>query len=300
MHLRQNLLGTVMKNAETEPPRWDFLLERMGQEDDGRAVELFYAHLTLGPAPERLEDFVPLLCERLPLSACTRRHLLAQDPARLLIYRSLVRTTFRRALETAMPRALARLGGEFESVFDGFLAKCATEGRCIRDIAPSFLNFVRTENFVGLPPYLWELAELETLRTVVASAPTMGARDMMIDVDLDLESTLIFSETAFVVSFKHAVHLLSEDESDRTLPKKRETHLLAYRDSNHQVRYLELSSLAALILRALMRGKSLGASVLEVCGEVGTLPSAELLEGTAKVLSDLAERGALLGVARPT
>jgi hypothetical protein len=70
--------------------------------------------------------------------------------------------------------------------------------------------------------------------------------------------------------------------------------LLAYRDADHAVRWLELSPLAAEILERLVSGQALGSSVERACASRGVAPSA-VLENIATLLSDLGERGVLLG-----
>jgi hypothetical protein len=89
---------------------------------------------------------------------------------------------------------------------------------------------------------------------------------------------------------------VSEDAADRTPPEPAPTALFVYRDPEHDVRYLELSPVAAALLEDLLAGASLKHAVLHACKKTGTEP-ASALDGTAKLLADLARRGALLGAA---
>jgi len=66
------------------------------------------------------------------------------------------------------------------------------------------------------------------------------------------------------------------------------------------VRYLALTPLAADIVEGLLAGKTLREAVLTATERRGLAPSANVLEGTATVLADLAERGALLGAGSPS
>jgi hypothetical protein len=64
------------------------------------------------------------------------------------------------------------------------------------------------------------------------------------------------------------------------------------------VRYLELSALAAAILERLHAGRqTLRQAVTSACAAEGVAPDETVLSGAARVLADLAERGALLGPA---
>jgi hypothetical protein len=290
---QETLVNTIERKG------WSDILLDPAILDGSRAIELFYAHLTLGRLSNAGGDGIRLLTEVLPLSAKSRRHLLSQNPARLLIYRDLVRATFKNTLRLAMPRACSRLGASFEPIFDDFLAEHAAFGRCLRDVTPSFLHFIRQFPPQGVPPYLWELAELEALQIFVASAPTREFTAAQAQIEPQIERGLVFSESVVLLFFEHAVHLLSVDPGDKTAPEQRNTQLLAYRDGEHEVRTMELTRLAALILKRLIKGDPLGSSIQGACEEEKVELTPDVLSGSARVLSDLAQRGALLGVRGP-
>jgi hypothetical protein len=273
------------------PRPWPALLQE-DTEDEGRSVENFYAHLTLSDLMGSPEEIIAELAASLPLSESTRAHLLSQDPARLMVYRQLARNTLRGAVTLALPRASARLGERFEGLFSTFLAQRSTESHFLRDVTRDFLSFCAEADTRDVPPYIWELAELEATRIFVAAAP--NTEDIPA-FELDLARGLLFVEATRVLNFRHAVHKLSEDEEDRSVPDEKPTHLLSYRDPNNEVRYLELSALAALVVTRLLNGAALGSAIQGACEESGEALSADVLADCAQVLSDLAERGALMG-----
>jgi hypothetical protein len=88
------------------------------------------------------------------------------------------------------------------------------------------------------------------------------------------------------------VHELADANSEP--PARRDVQLLAYRDAEHAVRWLELTPLAASIVRRLLEGEILGAAVAGACGDHGTSPAA-VGTNVARLLADLGERGVLLG-----
>jgi hypothetical protein len=71
--------------------------------------------------------------------------------------------------------------------------------------------------------------------------------------------------------------------------------LFVYRSPKNEVRYLELTALAARILEALLAGETLRDSLARAGRELDVPLDEAVLEGTARLLSDLAERGAVLG-----
>jgi len=107
-----------------------------------------------------------------------------------------------------------------------------------------------------------------------------------------------FIEASRVVHYAYAVHELPADAGDTTAPQERAVSLFVYRDAQHDIRYLELTPLAADVLARLReRGEPLRTAILEACGARGVAP-ATILEATSELLSDLAARGALLGSER--
>jgi hypothetical protein len=63
------------------------------------------------------------------------------------------------------------------------------------------------------------------------------------------------------------------------------------------VRYLELTPFAAGLLERLLEGQTLREAVEATAAAHGSLLEPSLLEATARLLADLAERGVLLGAA---
>jgi hypothetical protein len=224
------------------------------------------------------------------------RAALQSDFERLLVYRRLVRGTLQGAVALAIPRTMARLGAVFDEYFDRFLAERGPRTHYLRDVTTELLDFCAPlwRDDTRVPPWALDLARHEALEIVVSSlreAVTPRALG-----ELALERGLCFVEAARVARYGFAVHRLASDEADRTPPEPGPTALFVYRDPAHDVRYLELSPLAAALLERLLRGETLRESLLLACAETDTEPGAAL-EGTARLLADLSERGALLGAA---
>jgi hypothetical protein len=106
-----------------------------------------------------------------------------------------------------------------------------------------------------------------------------------------------FHRSATLVRYDPAVHRLQADVSARDVPPREPTALFVYRDAEHEIRYPELTPLAAAIAGRLLAGATLRDAVLGGCEELGHAVGAGVLEGTAALLADLNQRGALLGAA---
>jgi uncharacterized protein len=258
---------------------------------EGALVELVHGP-ALGPGG------LGALAERHGLDAEARAALEA-ELEHWLVYRTLVRNTLKNALALAVPRTMARLGPVFDESFDRFLAERGPRTHYLRDVTSELLDFVaplwRADPRV--PPWSLDLARHEALEIVVASLADPPAPHAL--GELAVERGLRFIEAARVVRYDYAVHRLSADESDRSAPARATTTLFVYRDGEHDVRYLELTPLAADLLDALLAGESLEAALLTACARNAEQP-ARALPSVAELLADLAARGALLGPAGDT
>lgn len=255
------------------------------------------AELTLG---ERIEvedpEAVEAWLSKHEVSAVDAEYLKHSNLDRLMAYRRLVRANLRDAIEVTMPRVTARLGPLFDEYFDRFAKECGPRTHYLRDVCTEFLTFAAPLWALDrrVPAYLLELADHEVLQIEVASM-AVGA-PLAKDEELALDRGVSFIEAARIVHYDYALHELSEDEDDRTIPRNESTHLFVYRSPEHEVRYLKLTELAAEILTRLKDLKEpLGSAIKTACDDRKVALTEEVLTGTASLLADLAERGALLG-----
>lgn len=264
------------------------------------ALESAFAELVLGA---RLNPDEPA-----SIDAWLARHGITGDDAaairdreihRLLVYRSLVRGGLREAVELAIPRTMARMGPLFDLYFARFLAERGPATHYLRDVATELLDFCEALWAADplVAPYLLELARLEALRIEIAAAPTRRATQPF--AALELDAGFAFTEALRLLRCEYRVHELSDGLDDRTPATLGRSHLLVYRSPDHMVRYLELTPLAAAIVERLLAGRSLKDSLV-TAAESEALPLDDsVLSGTAALLSDLSERGVLLGPCAP-
>jgi uncharacterized protein len=215
---------------------------------------------------------------------------------RLLVYRGLIRGNLHDAIELAMPRVVARLGKVFDECFDRFLVDRGPRTHYLRDVTGEFLDWCEPiwRSDPRVPEYMLDLARHEALQIEVGAM--MSRPETHGESALELERRVRFIDAVRLVHYDHAVHELSEDTGDRTEPAGKPTSLFVYRSPEHDVRYLELSPLAARILAELIeRRTTLSAALQNACADAQVALDQAVLDGTARLFADLAERGALLG-----
>jgi hypothetical protein len=258
-----------------------------------RALEAAVAELVHGK-PLAGPDDVDAWLSRHALSGDDARSL-RESLGRLLVYRELVEDTIRSALLLAVPRTAARLGPLFDEYLARFLADRGPRTHYLRDVTGELLEFCAPlwEKDARVPAYVLDLARHEALMIGVAASADAARSGTD---ELDLGSVLLFAPSLTVVRYAHAVHRLPPELEDRSEPERTPVALAVYRDARHEVRYLELTPLAAALLDALMAGESLGAAVTRACGACSVPVEPAVLSGASRLLGDLSERGCLLGV----
>jgi hypothetical protein len=217
-------------------------------------------------------------------------------PRRLAVYRSLVRNGLGAVVQRMLPATRARMNAACAGRFDADLAAFAEEvgprTHYLRDVPAELFAWAepRWRSDPAIPPYLVDLAAFELASFAVAASAAVAAQS---PAEIALDRPLALAESARLLRFGWAVHELPAAEP----PVRRPVHLLAYRDADHSVRWLELTELAAAVVERLFSRQALGTAVQGACAEHGVAPGA-VLPDIARLLADLAERGVVLGAGR--
>jgi hypothetical protein len=218
-------------------------------------------------------------------------------PPRLGVYRSLVRNGLASVVVAMLPRTRARMNAASAARFDRDLAAFVDEvgprTHHLRDVPRELFAWAapRWRADPSLPAYLADLAAFELAHFAVAASP--AARGP-VPVDLALERPLLFAPSARLLHLGWAVHELPAEPPTGDSPAARPVDLLAYRDAEHAVRWLDLTPLASSVVERLLAGEALGAAVTAACASHGAAVGAALPD-VARLLADLGARGVLLG-----
>ena len=220
---------------------------------------------------------------------------LAQQHARLLMYRTMVHSRLRGVVEDHLPRTAADLGKpRLRAEIAAFMAEAAPRTVYFRDIPGEFVAWAapRWRADPGLPPHLADLAAHEWLDSDVTNTPLGG--EPASDLPLALERPVQLDGSARVRRYAFAVHRLPGDPP--MPPAAEPTAILAYRDRESlKVRLLELTPRAAALCIRLLAGEGLQVALAGACTDIDEPINDEFLAAMAGFLADLGERGVLLG-----
>jgi hypothetical protein len=219
-------------------------------------------------------------------------------PPRLAVYRSLVRNGLGAVVQRMLPRTRARMnaacGGRFDADMAAFAEALGPRTHYLRDVPAELFAWAepRWRADATVPGYLVDLAAYELAAFAVAASSSVGAARA--DAAVALDRPLAFAESVRVMRFAWAVHELPASADDSAAPARRDVHLLAYRDADHVVRWLELTALASAVVGRLLAGEALGEAVSAACADHDVQPAA-VLSDLAQLLADLGQRGVVVG-----
>lgn len=220
-----------------------------------------------------------------------------RSPAGSGLYRTLVRRGLADMLRYQLPRTAAHLGDRWNEDVTWYLDATLSRSHYLRDAAFEFFARIapRWSADPSVPPYIVDLARFELLAFEVRNAP--DDPEIASPQPLALDRRVGISLAARVVRSAHAVHLLDDDEDSREPPAAESVILCAYRDADLEMRTLVLTRSAAEILERLLAGAPLGEAVSGAAAACSVALDPPFLQGAARLLEDLGERGVVRGAA---
>ena len=218
-------------------------------------------------------------------------------PNRMAMYRELFFNNIENFIATGFPVLKSILAGErWLALVDGFYARHRCKTPLFIGIAEEFLDYLSQERGVSSddPPYLLELAHYEWVELALAVAESETPRVDAAFFDDPLSQTLRLSELAWPLAYRFPVHRIGPGFQP-TEPEEQPTCLVAYRDREDAVRFMEVSPAAYRLLAVLEENGTLAARgcLARVAAELGYSDPAELLSFGADLLRDLAGRGVI-------
>lgn len=214
---------------------------------------------------------------------------------RMAVYEEIVFNNIFEAVSACFPVAQKVLGkaGWLELV-RSFLREYSANSPIFRKIPEEFLSFLSTQK--NLAPFIPSLCHYEWVELAVASS------DATVDMhSIDSAGDLLEHQPAFVaamqlLNYDFAVHKISA----RHKPKETmNTQLLVYRNTEDEVKFIELNSVTYRLIELLQSGTTTGRQALTAIANDLAHPQTEsVIQFGLKILEDLKSQGIILGVYR--
>jgi hypothetical protein len=222
-------------------------------------------------------------------------------PVRMAAYRELFLNNIESFVATGFPVLRSILAeAQWQALVEDFYARHRCRTPLFVEIAEEFLDYLAQER--GAPPedpaFLLELAHYEWVELALAvgqAEPPPVEAGFALD---PLAHTVRLSELAWALCYRFPVHRLGPDFQPATPPAD-PSYLVAYRDREDTVRFLEINPATYRLLHILDEaGPQPAAACLErLARELGHPDPAAVLAFGADILKGLAERG-VIGAAR--
>ena len=214
---------------------------------------------------------------------------------RMAVYRSAVFNNIFESVSVCFPVCQVALGKRaWRALLKDFVKSYPAQSPVFRQIPQQFLQFLSTEKtdpIKNLPAFLAQLAHYEWVELAVASHDATQV-NLSKKPDL-LNEKPVLAAAHMLLEYDYAVHKISK----RKLPKTTEkTYLLVFRNSEFEVKFIELNPITYQLLRLIQENNMTGKQALVRLVEHIKHPDTDaVIQFGAEILSDLANQQAIIG-----
>lgn len=213
---------------------------------------------------------------------------IAQERARLALYRDFIRYRLQELIATALPRTTRALGrAEMDAWVNAQLATSPPSTRFFREVPGQLID---ANDARLLRPELPHLPDLVRLELAQWKANWLDLPVPAL-IPLDLAAPLQIHPTMVRLDLHHSVHLAEEE------PKEGAFFVAVYRRKDDVVETRWMDRTLASVLDGWMRGVPALDAVREACALHGEALDGAVVERMSDLLSLLVERGGVLAVA---
>lgn len=218
---------------------------------------------------------------------------------RMRVYKDIVFANIEAALANCFPVCKRVIGKRlWHKLIRGFFIHHKSHSPLFRQIPEEFLSYLeqvdKWADIPATPCYFKSLAHYEWVELVVSSSE---AKVDVANVDTSgdlLKGVIVTRPTLELLSYDYPVHQIS--------PKNRPTEALAhpvylsvYRDSNDEVRFVEINQMTNVLLKKITQSSMTGESVLTEIAIEMQHPIEQLIRFGLPILQDLHAQQMILG-----
>ena len=210
--------------------------------------------------------------------------------ARMGIYREIVFNNIFGAVSACFPVCKSILGARaWHKLVRTFFAEHQATTPIFREIPQQFLQFLNTR--IDCPLYIQSLAHYEWVELAVASQHTEPIK-LSNKTDL-LDEKLILAPAHQLLTYDYAVQSISKRNQPKT---SEQTHLLVFRNTENQVKFIELNPITIQLLSLIEKNDMTGKQALmRLAEELSYQDKEAIIAFGADILADLAKQQAIVG-----
>lgn len=210
--------------------------------------------------------------------------------ARMAIYREIVFNNIFSSVSACFPVCKNILGVRaWRKLVRQFFAHHQADSPIFREIPQQFLQFLN--GVKDLPAYLQQLAHYEWVELAVGAQQT-EVTELSKKMDL-LNERPILAPACRLLEYDYAVHKISKRHFPNTTEK---TCLLVFRNSEHQVKFIELNAITFQLLDLIQKNEMTGKQALSWLAEAIDHPDTDaMIRFGTEILTDLANQQAIIG-----
>lgn len=212
---------------------------------------------------------------------------------RMAVYEELLFNNLRGFVDRCFPVARACLGeARWTRLCRAFFRDWPCRTSWFREIPREFVDYLESACRQPLPRWLTELARYEWAELAV---DVMDVRPPECDLSGDLlDGVPVLNPALLSLAFQWPVHRIGPDFRPR---RPAPVHLLVYRDSGDEVRFMEVSPATAGLLALLGEGAGSGRdTIVRLGASLACPPDPAFIEFGRQSLVELGRLGVILGV----
>lgn len=218
---------------------------------------------------------------------------------RMRVYQQIVFANIESALSNCFPVAKSVIGKRlWQRLIRGFFVHHQSHSPLFRQIPEEFLAYLQQvgqwADVPALPAYFSSLAHYEWVELAVASSEAV-VDHASIDPQGDLLSrVIVLTPTLKLLTYDYPVHQISPKHRPQ-IALSSPVYLAVYRDTDDEVRFIEINQVTYALLSALATQSLSGSEVFAQMAIGMQYPVEQLMTFGLPILQDLQQRGLILG-----
>jgi hypothetical protein len=209
---------------------------------------------------------------------------------RMAVYREAVVNNIFESVSICFPVCQKTIGKRaWQLLMRGFVKNYRATSPIFREIPQQFLSYLETVK--DSPVYLKQLAHYEWVELSVSALETKSIK-LSKKTDL-LNEKPVLASAHMLLEYDYAVHKISKRNQPKTTEK---TYLFVFRDTENQVKFIELNAITFQLLHLIKDNKMTGEQALTRLVEEIKHPDVNAaIKFGAEILADLVNQQAMIG-----